>query len=465
MVSLQVAVAAVALSAAGQTVLLDFSADWCGPCRAMDPTIQALVAKGYPVQKINIDQHPELKQKYGVSNIPCFVMLVDGREVDRVVGGTSFSRLEQMCRAGTDRPARAASPAPVTLASTVSTSTPSPTPSATRQQLATPGWTPRSRAASRTDRELIAASVRLRIGDATGHSCGSGTIVDARGGEALILTCGHIFRDSKGTGRIEVDLFGTGAPQRVAGRLISYDLGSDVGLVAVRVSGPVQTARVAPPNYKVVSGGSVVSVGCNNGRQPTARHSRVASINKYLGPPNLQVNDQPVEGRSGGGLFSEDGLLIGVCNAADPSDREGLYAALASIRAELDKAGLSCVYNPVAPSPGPAQPGSVAAPLAALVSVTPPTMSKQMPAPGATAVAQPLRADEQAALDEIHRRLQEGAEVICVIRPRNNPAARSEVIMLDRVSSAFLKQLAAEAGSQGSTHLTSFEIPAEGGRR
>ena len=59
-----------------------------------------------------------------------------------------------------------------------------------------------------SDATLIAASVRLRVEDADGHSCGSGTIIDARGGEALILTCGHIFRDSKGKGRIEVDLPG-----------------------------------------------------------------------------------------------------------------------------------------------------------------------------------------------------------------------------------------------------------------
>ena len=57
------------------------------------------------------------------------------------------------------------------------------------------------------DATLIAASVRLRVEDPDGRSCGSGTIIDSRGGEALVLTCGHIFRDSHGKGRIEVDLF------------------------------------------------------------------------------------------------------------------------------------------------------------------------------------------------------------------------------------------------------------------
>ena len=106
MVSLQAALAAMALSGFGQTVLLDFYADWCGPCRAMNPTVEALIAAGYPVQRVNIDQNRPLAAKYGVQSIPCFVMVVDGREVDRVEGGTTFSRLERMCKAG----ASAASP-------------------------------------------------------------------------------------------------------------------------------------------------------------------------------------------------------------------------------------------------------------------------------------------------------------------------------------------------------------------
>ncbi len=108
MVTLQVAFAAMALSGVSQTVLLDFYSDSCGPCREMNPTVQALINAGYPVQRVNVAKNRALTAKYGISNIPCFVMLVDGREVDRTIGRTSMSRLQEMCQAGrsASRPSR-----------------------------------------------------------------------------------------------------------------------------------------------------------------------------------------------------------------------------------------------------------------------------------------------------------------------------------------------------------------------
>ena len=88
-----------AAAACAQTTLLDFYSDSCGPCREMNPTVQALVNAGYPVQRVNVAKNRALAAKYGIYNIPCFVMVVDGREVDRVVGKTSMSRLREMCEA------------------------------------------------------------------------------------------------------------------------------------------------------------------------------------------------------------------------------------------------------------------------------------------------------------------------------------------------------------------------------
>ena len=254
---------------------------------------------------MNIVGEPELAAQFHVERIPCYVMLRDGREVDRVVGGTSFSRLQRMFKlAAAPAPAPAAGLAPTQLVRT-------------RPMIAMPqaqGRLPVPTAMPPvSDAALIAASVRLRVEDPDGRSCGTGTIIDARQGEALILTCGHLFRDSKGKGRIEVDLFGPGGPEHVPGELISYDLTRDVGLVKIHAPGQVMVARVAPPGYRVGPGQSVITVGCNNGDDPTVQHSRVLSVDKFMGPPNLQIDGEPAEGRSGGGVFSSDGMVVGIC--------------------------------------------------------------------------------------------------------------------------------------------------------
>ena len=54
------ALAACILSGANNAVLMEFSADWCGPCRSVQPTVQRLIADGYPVQVVNIDREPQL---------------------------------------------------------------------------------------------------------------------------------------------------------------------------------------------------------------------------------------------------------------------------------------------------------------------------------------------------------------------------------------------------------------------
>jgi thiol-disulfide isomerase/thioredoxin len=355
MLSLPAAVAILALSAAGngQTVLLDFYADWCGPCHSMDSTVQALSAKGYPVCRVNVDQERDLANRFGVQGIPCFVMIVDGREAGREVGRTSIGRLEQLCALG-----RAAPAGPTMLAAQPRTQPVAPASAGNTAPRRTPvipvSWSGEQQRPPASDAALLAASVRLRIEDPQGRSCGSGTIIDARpGSEALILTCGHIFRDSNGQGRIEIDVYGPAPASHVPGRLVAYDLKRDVALVAFEPQGEITVARVAPPGFSVRQGEAVASVGCNDGADPTVQHSSVVKLDRYLGPPNLQVSGQPVPGRSGGGLFTADGMVVGVCNAADPSDHEGLFAALASIHAQLDELGLSAVYRQPPSGPAP----------------------------------------------------------------------------------------------------------------
>src|SRR5688572_21891799 len=107
-----------ATASAGETILLDFTARWCGPCQATAPAVERLIAAGYPVRKVDLDQNRPLAAQHGVTSVPTFLMLVDGRPVDRLVGGTTYERLVQMLEKAGVRPGnkQAQLPAPVVRA-------------------------------------------------------------------------------------------------------------------------------------------------------------------------------------------------------------------------------------------------------------------------------------------------------------------------------------------------------------
>ena len=80
--------------------ILDFYADWCGPCQMMKPTMEEFekAHSEIKVTAVNIDEEEELAEKYGVSSIPCIVVLKDGEEVKREVGVVSLKKLEKMVK-------------------------------------------------------------------------------------------------------------------------------------------------------------------------------------------------------------------------------------------------------------------------------------------------------------------------------------------------------------------------------
>jgi hypothetical protein len=311
--------------------------------------------------------------------------------------------------------------------------------------------------------KLLSSSVRLTLDDAQSRSHGTGTVIDAREGEALVITCGHLFRDSKGKAPVTVELYEAGPQgvrvvETVQGTVVCYNLDRDVAFVSIRPTRPVCVASVAPQRTPVSKGDLAASVGCSNGQDPTVLATRITWLDRYQGPPNIEASGAPVVGRSGGGLFNEQGQLVGVCFAADYEGNRGLYAGLESIHDELSRLGLEDVnakppagvvadnaangLEPIAAGPivrgqelpattQPSTDSATASPAAA-IAITPQSSAGTMP--------QNLSATEQAALEEILKRATK-RNVVCIVQPEA-PGGDVEVITLENVSDDFVRALA-----------------------
>jgi thioredoxin 1 len=81
---------------APQPVLVDFYADWCGPCRALAPIVEEIAHElkdRLKVLKLDVDQNPQTAMQYGVQSIPTLILFKGGKEVERLIGYMSKSKL------------------------------------------------------------------------------------------------------------------------------------------------------------------------------------------------------------------------------------------------------------------------------------------------------------------------------------------------------------------------------------
>ncbi len=80
-------------------VLVDFWAEWCGPCRAIAPAVDA-VAEQYAdqavVAKMNVDENMDVPQQYGIRGIPTLILFKGGEEQERIVGGVSREAIAKL---------------------------------------------------------------------------------------------------------------------------------------------------------------------------------------------------------------------------------------------------------------------------------------------------------------------------------------------------------------------------------
>jgi thiol-disulfide isomerase/thioredoxin len=377
-------------------VILQFSKSDCAPCRQLQPSVDQLVSEGWIVRSVNVDREADFAQRWQITQLPTLIVVQNGREVDRIVGAMPLDRLRDRLNQTANRPSEVASPAQAAeprLASSQFAANPSydnSAPQANMSDNATlasasasasasaptsasgpiiRGQSPllaKSAAAAVTSAAAItnslnatgmsrssvmsdpqAATVRIKVDDGKSEAFGTGTIIDTHSNEALVLTCGHLFRDGQGQSPMTVDVWVDGQKLTYPAKLVHYQADeTDIGLIAFAADRPMKSAAVLPQGIQVGERQTVFSYGCDGGADPTRRDTMVTKLNRYLGPSNIEISGAPIQGRSGGGLFDEQGHLIGVCYAADKELDEGLYAGPEVIYQALAHINMSHLYQP-----------------------------------------------------------------------------------------------------------------------
>ena len=85
---------------ADNPTLVDFWAEWCGPCKSMHPIFESL-AKEYPNVKfarVNVDQNQNISTKFAVQSIPTFIMFKSGKIIDKMMGAVGAPGINMICK-------------------------------------------------------------------------------------------------------------------------------------------------------------------------------------------------------------------------------------------------------------------------------------------------------------------------------------------------------------------------------
>ena len=324
-------------------IVVHFTAPWCPACQKMKPSISSLKQQGYDIRVVDVTKNEALAQRYNVEELPNTVIVQKGKIQDRQLGFMSEQKLRAFIQSQQPLEKKPKVVHPVTTISRASIA------NGSFEKARQSRWISVNRAnikplvqmlPNAIGSQLLRATVRIVMRDESGVSFGSGTIIHAQQGRALIATCGHLFRESKGKVPVEIDVYYPHGPKRVVGRVLVYDASKyDVALVTIPFDGgitpiPVASQAILSKNQKVISAGS------NGGAKPTLERTIINSINRYEGPDNIQIHGAPAGGRSGGGLVDQKGKLIGICNAADHEDNEGFYISSRYIISMMTRLGI-----------------------------------------------------------------------------------------------------------------------------
>ena len=371
------------LSAADNAKIYFFTQSGCPPCRQVEPHIAQLSEAGYPVTTVDVRANPQWSQRFGVEGTPTVIITSGDQIAFRRSGAITANEIVKKFRAIDRTDEQAASQRAPTqrgadqngAAQNASFTREIPVSSdgfdSLRSKADLPNWQSENGNAKaslpswQTDPEnntslkaqnassgsakanAMTATVRLKVEDPEGTSYATGTVIHSHEGESLVVTCGHVFRDSKGTGTITADFgFSGGNQNTVKGNLLFYDADHrDIALVAIHPGVHIEPVRIAPVEIAMQSGDALFSVGCDKGADPTFRKHTMKRTARYNDSLKYDVTGRPVDGRSGGGLFTAGGQLVGICNAAAVEVDEGVFAAVDNIHWQINRVKLAHLFD------------------------------------------------------------------------------------------------------------------------
>ena len=313
--------------------------------QSMEQVAAQAIEMGWAIRLVDARRESHVTQRWRIHTAPTTVLTQGGREVDRILGPVNWTELyRRMIRFSAPDSIRNSSPAPNQNKPKVDVESLVPM----RRSVAPLAPEPLQSDPAR-------ATVRIMVDEPDSHAIGSGTVIQCDAQGAVVLTCGHLFRDRTPKSIITVEHFENGTPVKYRAELIDYQIEDvDIGLLLFHPNQYVPVAQVAQHVENLAQGDPVYSMGCDHGQAPSRRDSQVTKLNRYLGSANIETAGAPVQGRSGGGLFNRRGELVGVCFAADTQLDEGLYCGISVVHEQLKKLGL--LKLPKSPAANPENP-------------------------------------------------------------------------------------------------------------
>jgi thiol-disulfide isomerase/thioredoxin len=335
-----------------ETTLLDFYSDSCGPCRAMAPAVEEIAREGFAVKRINVSEDRESAATFNVTAVPCFVVIEDGREVDRIVGLTTVERLKvKLVRRPQAR-----------IEVDVKKTRPHP------------AW--------RYERPEGHRSAVVRIycqDDTRTRSIGSGVLV-RWGKRIVVLTARHVVQDAK---KIVVEFC---TRKTCAARVLKVDVIWDCAVLDLtdRPEGIAPAEMELGNSAMQREGNRLESCGygpdgklaCNSGLFLSYKRSTQAQN----GPDDwMEISGHARSGDSGGPIFNERGHVVGVLWGTDGQHVIGVQAGRIhclldeAVPAEAEQKALVALSvierRPTPPLPGPEPEIQPVAPLVPVPSV------------------------------------------------------------------------------------------------